>query len=95
MIAANFYNYQRNGYFDAFNIRPFAIGRSSVISVMHVGGICAAFGTGSSSQDSDIEIDGLAIALGAKPRQKNGGYHCLKWTDGNWKRVADYIAGES
>ncbi|EPH6329567.1 hypothetical protein ACS0KE_000477 [Vibrio cholerae] len=95
MIAANFYNYQRTGYFDAFDIRPFAIGRSSVISVMHVGGMCAAFGAGNSSQDSDIEIDELAIALGAKPRQADGGYHCLKWTDGNWKRVADYIAGES
>lgn len=95
MIAANFYNYQRTGYFDAFDIRPFAIGRSSVISAMHVGGMCAAFGTGNSSQDNDIEIDELAIALGAKPRQADGGYHCLKWTDGNWKRVADYIAGES
>ncbi len=95
IIAANFYNYQRTGYFDAFDIRPYAIGRSSVISVMHVGGMCAAFGAGNSSQDSDIEIDELAIALGAKPRQADGGYHCLKWTDGNWKRVADYIAGES
>ncbi|TVL52128.1 hypothetical protein AYI98_04850 [Shewanella algae] len=95
MIAANFYNYQRTGYFEAFDIRPFAIGRSSIISVMHVGGMCAAFGAGKSSQDSDIEIDELAIALGAKPRQADGGYHCLKWTDGNWKRVADYIAGES
>ncbi|EKF9306777.1 hypothetical protein RX290_001119 [Vibrio cholerae] len=95
MIAANFYNYQRTGYFDAFDIKPYAIGRSSVISVMHVGGMCAAFGTDNSSQDSDIEIDELAIALGAKPRQADGGYHCLKWTDGNWKRVADYIAGES
>ncbi|WP_237469580.1 hypothetical protein [Vibrio parahaemolyticus] len=95
IIATNFYNYQRTGYFDAFDIRPYAIGRASVISVMHVGGMCAAFGAGNSSQDSDIEIDELAIALGAKPRQADGGYHCLKWTDGNWKRVADYIAGES
>ncbi len=95
IIATNFYNYQRTGYFDAFDIRPYAIGRSSVISVMHVGGMCVAFGAGNSSQDSDIEIDELAIALGAKPRQADGGYHCLKWTDGNWKRVADYIAGES
>ncbi|EJC7034879.1 hypothetical protein BS007_RS01775 [Vibrio parahaemolyticus] len=98
MIASNFYNYQRSGYFDAFDIRPFRISRANVISVMHVGGMCAAFGAetiAGNNNDSGIEIDEIAIALGAQPRQRDRGYHCLNWTDGNWKRVADYVAGES
>lgn len=92
-IVASFYRYQRTGHFNSFDIRPFAIGRSAVISVMHVGGMCAAFASGEGSK-TDIEIDELAVALGAEPRPTDGGYHCLHWSEGNWKRVADYIVGE-
>lgn len=94
-VFQQYYQWMLHGAYPAIEkLRPFEQGAYGRFRLGDEGGMCTAIHP--HPNNYVLEVDDIAKAMGAVPDDLVGPrFHCIAFTDGNWRRVANMVQQES